>query len=509
MSSSHVNYRLFVSAEPASSAEYHIIPQGILESAIKITNEPPTGMMANLHKALDNFSEETLDMCSKVTEFRSILISLCYFHAVVAERRKFGSQGWNRIYPFNAGDLTISVYVLHNYLEANNNVPWEDLRYLFGEIMYGGHITDDWDRRLCRTYLEEFMQQNLIDGELYFANGFLAPPTLEYGAYHQYIDSNLPPESPELYGMHTNAEIGVMTSASAKLFRSLFELQPKTADTSAGDGKSREEIVLLQIEDITDKIPEEFNIRELMARLDELTPYTIVVFQECDRMNTLMREIKRTLGELNAGLKGILTITPDMELLDECIFFDVVPANWSRLAYPSELGLQAWFADLIVRLRELEAWTASLTLPNTVWLGGLFNPQSFLTAIMQQTARKNNWPLDHMCLNCEVTKKEKNEFTQPPREGAYISGLFMEGARWDIRQNSIVDSLPKELFPAMPVMYIVAVTQDKQDVRNIYECPLYKVRMRGPTYVWTFNLKSKEKPSKWTIASVCLLLQNN
>lgn len=61
-----------------------------------------------------------------------------------------------------AGDLTISVSVLYNYLEANSKVPWEDLRYLFGEIMYGGHITDDWDRRLCITYLEEFMQSDLV-----------------------------------------------------------------------------------------------------------------------------------------------------------------------------------------------------------------------------------------------------------------------------------------------------------------------------------------------------------
>ena len=44
-----------------------------------------------------------------------------------------------------------STNVLYNYLEANNRVPWEDLRYLFGEIMYGGHITDDWDRRLCKV----------------------------------------------------------------------------------------------------------------------------------------------------------------------------------------------------------------------------------------------------------------------------------------------------------------------------------------------------------------------
>ena len=41
-------------------------------------------------------------------------------------------------------------------------VPWTDLRYLFGEIMYGGHITDDWDRRLCRTYLEEYMSPEQV-----------------------------------------------------------------------------------------------------------------------------------------------------------------------------------------------------------------------------------------------------------------------------------------------------------------------------------------------------------
>ena len=62
-------------------------------------------------------------MCSKENEFKCILFSLIYFHAVVVERRKFGPQGWNRSYPYNTGDLTISVNVLYNYLEANNKVP--------------------------------------------------------------------------------------------------------------------------------------------------------------------------------------------------------------------------------------------------------------------------------------------------------------------------------------------------------------------------------------------------
>ena len=74
----------------------------------------------------------------------------------------------------------ISTNVLYNYLEANNRVPWEDLRYLFGEIMYGGHITDDWDRRLCQVYLEEFMHPDQLDGELMLAPGFPTPPNTDY-----------------------------------------------------------------------------------------------------------------------------------------------------------------------------------------------------------------------------------------------------------------------------------------------------------------------------------------
>ena len=49
-------------------------------------------------------------------------------------------------------------------MNIRTQVPWTDLRYLFGEIMYGGHITDDWDRRLCRTYLEEYMSPEQVTG---------------------------------------------------------------------------------------------------------------------------------------------------------------------------------------------------------------------------------------------------------------------------------------------------------------------------------------------------------
>ncbi|XP_039715556.1 dynein axonemal heavy chain 17 isoform X7 [Pteropus medius] len=426
---SHEDYRVFISAEPAPSPESHIIPQGILENAIKITNEPPTGMYANLHKALDLFTQDTLEMCTKEIEFKCILFALCYFHAVVAERRKFGAQGWNRSYPFNNGDLTISINVLYNYLEANAKVPWDDLRYLFGEIMYGGHITDDWDRRLCRTYLVEYIRAEMLEGEIQLAPGFQIPPNLDYKGYHEYIDENLPPESPYLYGLHPNAEIGFLTVTSEKLFRTVLEMQPKESDSGAGAGVSREEKVKAVLDEVLEKIPETFNMAEIMAKAAEKTPYVVVAFQECERMNILTNEMRRSLKELNLGLKGELTITTDMEDLSTALFYDTVPDTWVARAYPSMMGLAAWYADLLLRIRELEAWTTDFALPTTVWLAGFFNPQSFLTAIMQSMARKNEWPLDKMCLSVEVTKKTREDMTAPPREGSYVYGLFMEGQR--------------------------------------------------------------------------------
>lgn len=91
--------------------------------------------------------------------------------------------------------------------------------------------------------------------------------------------------------------------------------------------------------------------------------------------------------------------------------------------------------------------------------------------------------------------------------GAYVHGLYMEGARWDMQTGMINEARLKDLAPAMPVIFLKAIPVDRQDMRNIYECPVYKTKQRGPTFVWTFNLKSKEKPSKWILGGVALLLQ--
>ena len=59
-----------------------------------------------------------------------------------------------------------------------------------------------------------------------------------------------------------------------------------------------------------------------------------------------------------------------------------------------------------------------------------------------------------MCLYCDVTKKHKDEISTAPRDGAYIYGIYMEGARWDMTQSIIAESKLKELYPLLPVINI-------------------------------------------------------
>ena len=78
-------------------------------------------------------------------------------------------------YPFNTGDLLCSGQCTSNYLDNNIKVPWEDLRYMFGEIIYGGHIVEDWDRRLAFAYLVQCMNDGLLENAELFPN-FAPPP---------------------------------------------------------------------------------------------------------------------------------------------------------------------------------------------------------------------------------------------------------------------------------------------------------------------------------------------
>ena len=423
----------------------------------------------------------------------------------MCERRKFGPQGWNRGYPFNQGDLVTCVSVANNYLEASAKIPWADLRYLFGEIMYGGHITDNWDRRLCAAFQGAYVREELVEG-IQMYPGFPSPPTIAtFKGYLEYIEETIERETPAAYGLHPNAEINFMTAQANDLFGSIADLQPRGGGGGAGTMSTAERAKQM-LDDILEKLPDLFVMMEIEERIDERTPYTSVFLQEAERMNLLLFEMGRSLRELDAGLRGDLSITEPMEALMDALTSNRAPDNWVLLAYPSLLPLGLWLVNLLERQKQLLDWTGDLATPKCTWISGLFNPQAFLTAVLQVTARKNEWPLDKIGFTVEVTKRGPEEIEAATREGAYIHGLVVEGARWDTSTGSLEEAFMKELYPKLPVMQVKAAPSDKIDNKGLYVCPCYKTQERGPTFVFAPALKSKEPSSKWVMAGVALIM---
>lgn len=159
----------------------------------------------------------------------------------------------------------------------------------------------------------------------------------------------------------------------------------------------------------------------------------------------------------------------------------------------SKKSLADWFNDMKDRVTQLSEWSETMETPPVVWISGLFNAMSYLTAIMQTTARATGLPLDGMCLQTTVTNtRDKSEFTEFAAQGAYINGYFLEGAAWEMgrgdEQGYLTEMQPKDLHPILPIVHVKSIPNADRVKKGFYECPVYVTSMRGPAYVYTADL---------------------
>ena len=219
--------------------------------------------------------------------------------------------------------------------------------------------------------------------------------------------------------------------------------------------------------------------------------------------------MNRSLEEIDQGFKGLLTISEKMESIIDSISLNRVPIQWILLAYPSKRGLQNWLDNLFKRIDQLNLFRDDpLNIPKVVMISRLFNPQSFLTAIKQIIGRKSQQELNALYIATEITKKTVEETDTAAKDGAYVFGFILEGARWDYQIGQLDESKPKEMFFVMPVVYCKALPlgKDGKEDKSVYQCPCYKTEDRGNTYVFTAQLKTRHLPRKWILAGVAMLM---
>ncbi|XP_063366022.1 dynein axonemal heavy chain 1-like [Cydia amplana] len=506
----HKDFRLWLTAMPSPH-----FPVALLQNGYKMTVEPPRGIKANLLKAYMNqvpdFAEYMSSGDSKVPNFKWLLFSLCLFHGVVLERRKFGPLGFNIPYEFTDGDLKICMSQLHMFLAEYSEVPLRMLTYVAGHINYGGRVTDDWDRRCLMCLLGDYYATAVLTDKYYFdENGFYkqqhASATID--DYTKYIRSLPLNDDPSLFGLHSNANISYAMSETAANLNTLRNLQPR--DASGEGGLSAEEKTERAAKEILSSLPPKLDLGYIAATypVSYKESLNTVLIQEAIRYNRLLGVITTSLNDLLKALKGLVVMSQALENMSNSLAINVVPVMWSSKAYPSLKPLAAWVKDLILRVKFMQEWTDH-GIPKVFWISGFYFPQAFLTGALQNYARKHVIAIDTVGYGFEALAGAP---AKKYDDGCCVRGLFLEGARWNMGDMSLEESRPKELYTDMAIIYMKPEVGHKL-AQGLYCCPTYKTLVRAGTlsttghstnYVMTIELPTHKPQAHWIKRGVAL-----
>ncbi|CAM9368513.1 unnamed protein product [Chrysoparadoxa australica] len=508
----HDDFRLWCTTYPSD-----VFPTAVLQNGVKMTMEAPKGLRANLKGSFmsDPISdEEFYQSCNKGVEFRRLLFGLCFFHALVQERRLYGPIGWNIPYEFNESDLKISVQQLAMFLNENESVPFKALRYTAGECNYGGRVTDDKDRRTLHCLLNRMYCPGLLEESAPLSDGseYIMPMDGGRMDYVEYIESLPLKTVPGVFGLHDNADI----TRAQKDTTSLFDNMLLTEGSGGGSGGVDKETTISTVAaDLLGKLPDEFDMEAAQikypVRWDE--SMNTVLCQELQKFNNLLTLAKSSLVSIQKAVKGLVVMSADLEVLGNDLFYAKIPAMWRTRSYPSLKSLSGYVADLLQRLTFFRNWLEDEP-PSVFWICGFFFTQAFLTGASQNFARRYTVPIDHVKFDYEMMKFDRDDCTGPPQDGVYVDGMFLEGARWDKEAHALGESLPKVLFSPAPTLWFKPVRAQDLVMYDHYNCPVYKTSERrgilsttghSTNFICFIRLCSNLPESHWVQRGVAML----
>eukprot|EP00939_MAST-03C_sp_MAST-3C-sp1_P004322 g4322.t1 len=515
----HEDFRLWLTTDPSDK-----FPLGIIQRALKVVTEPPDGLKLNISNVWANVSQDMLDECEHEA-FQPLVYALSFLHAVVLERRKYGKIGWNVQYDFSISDFTISrrlmsLYLTKAYDNGDDKIPWNSLKFLVGDAMYGGRVSDDFDRRILQTYMHEYFGDFVFDtfqefqfssvGHTYIIPKVSGKKTAgrTLNEYRSFLDTLPLNNSPAVFGLHPNAEIGYFTQRINAMWKNLIELQPRVSGSNAES--SEEDQIRAIVKDIKKVVPKPFDIVAIRKGIATPNPVSTVLMQELDAFNKLLEYMRTSLLDVDQALKGEIGMSETLEQIAQGLKNGFLPSQWARLAPKTEKPLGPWILHFKKRIVQYQRWVDEGQ-PTVVWLSGLNIPESYNAALVQMTCRAKNWPLDKSTLYTSVSIfRDASEVDTPMQHGTYVQGLYLEGASWDFERRCLKPQEPKVLVTELPVMQIIPIEARKLKLKNTFKTPVYVTQSRrnamGVGLVFEANLTSHEHPSLWVLQGVALVL---
>ena len=232
------------------------------------------------------------------------------------------------------------------------------------------------------------------------------------------------------------------------------------------------------------------------------------LYQEIQRLQEVIDKVRGMLKQMRLAIKGEVVMTAELAGGIDAMGDMKAPRPWVYTVGGTEFSwiipmISSWFNQLMLIDEQTRKWLEH-DRPPSFWIQGFSNPAGFMTAAQQEVARKHSkapqfWALDEMVYVTQVSHmKDFAAVTSAPSEGVYVHGLTMEGATFDIKNNTVVESAPKILFTPLPVLYVTVNknTEQRKVVREMfgpqgpYEAPVYKYAVRGDGYPGNPDIKN-------------------
>lgn len=236
----HRDFRLFLTCETNP-----VIPASFLRASRILMNEPPPGLKAAM---LDLLREVPASRLQKApTEAARLFFLLAFFHATVTERLRYTPLGWSKAFEFNDSDAEAALNTIETWLnrvaKGRSNIdpasiPWQALRALIKEAIYGGKIDNEADQLLLDSFVDAIFTPRayeqafkLVDDQ---DNALLAPEGTTMDHFVAWVNQLPEQQPPQWLALPPRAERIIATAQGVALLGKLVKMRQLADDEMDG-----------------------------------------------------------------------------------------------------------------------------------------------------------------------------------------------------------------------------------------------------------------------------------
>ncbi|KAG1825562.1 dynein heavy chain protein 1 [Suillus subaureus] len=514
----HRNFRLFLTLEANPS-----IPVNILRQSRIIMNEPLPGIKANLLDSLGSITPQRL--AQGPSEKIRLYFLLAWFHAVVQERLRYVPLGWSKTYDFNDSDMASAFGTIDTWLNAvakgranvdPANIPWDALRTLIKQSVYGGRVDSDFDQRILDAFVDKLFTPAAynVDFDLVPTvgedHGLEAPDGTKLEHFLTWVQRLPDREPPAWLSLPPTAERVIAVAQGNELLGKLRKMRTLADDDELGNaaGPSKSQTPqqpawmrnlhercrewLTQLPSTLNTLPKQSN--------DNPDPLYRLFSREASIGRKLLDQVCKDLADVVKVCDGELKQTNHLRTLMSSLTKGTIPSHWRRYKVPKAMSVSEWIPDLARRLSQLDGITSvQQNLSNVeVWLGGLFFPEAYITATRQAVAHRKRWSLETLHLRLDI-----GQMNDP---GAFIvDGLILEGAAWDTENEKLILNDGQAVrLNASQIRWVQDDSSNEEQPADLVTLPVYLNNDRSDV-MFTVNLPfDRHSASLVAMRAVCL-----